>query len=269
MENVAALLRLFRLLPEGLDLDPLLTEARRQLRQEADYVYEAEQLEAYRIALDGQPGLQVPEVAQDLTTTTVLAMELVDGEPIETLATAPAKTRDRVATRLLGLALHEVFDWGLVQTDPNFANFRYRAADDTVVLLDFGAARRYEPARIDAFRRLLRTGLGDDRHALETSLTELGYLHPEDPAAYRGAVVDIIETAAEPARHVGVFDFASADLSERLSEQVFALRAEQGFGRMPPPDILYLHRKLGGLYLLCKRLGARVPVSELIDPYLG
>jgi predicted unusual protein kinase regulating ubiquinone biosynthesis (AarF/ABC1/UbiB family) len=269
LDNVGALLRLFRVLPEDIDLDPLLAEARCQLHEETDYLREAGQLETFRRAIDGQPGLRVPEVARDLTTPTVLAMELVNGEPIESLAAAPAETRDRVATRLVALALREVLDWGLVQTDPNFANFRYRAADDTVVLLDFGAVRRYGPARIAAFRRLLRAGLGDDRQALEAALADLGYLAPEDPAAYRRAILDIVETAAAPARHPGAFDFGPADLSERLAEQVYDLRVAQGFGRVPPPDILYLHRKLGGLYLLCKRLSARINVSKLTDPYLG
>jgi predicted unusual protein kinase regulating ubiquinone biosynthesis (AarF/ABC1/UbiB family) len=269
LDNVGALLRLFRVLPGDIDLDPLLAEARRQLHEETDYLREAEQLETYRRALDGQPGLRVPEVARDLTTPTVLAMELVAGAPIESLADAPAATRDRVATRLVALALREVLDWGLVQTDPNFANFRYRAADDTVVLLDFGAVRRYEPARVVAFRRLLRAGLGADRRALEAALAGLGYLAPEDPPAYRRVILDVIETAAAPARQPGAFDFGPADLSERLTEQVYDLRVAQGFGRVPPPDVLYLHRKLGGLYLLCKRLSARVNVSELIDPYLG
>jgi predicted unusual protein kinase regulating ubiquinone biosynthesis (AarF/ABC1/UbiB family) len=267
--NVAAMLRLFRVLPEGIDLDPLLAEARRQLHQETNYLFEAEQLEAYRLAAGGQSGLRVPALARDLTTSRVLAMELVEGEPIESLDGAPQRTRDRIGTRLVDLALREVFDWGLVQTDPNFANFRFRAEDDALVLLDFGAARRYDPSRIHAFRRLLRAGVGDDRRVLESAVTELGYIAPEDPAAYREAVVDIVRMATEPARRPGAFDFATADLGERLTERIFALRAGQGFGRLPPSDILYLHRKLGGLYLLCRRLSARVPVSGLIDPHLG
>jgi hypothetical protein len=48
-----------------------------------------------------------------------------------------------------------------------------------------------------------------------------------------------------------------------------ALRDRQIYGRLPPPDMLYLHRRLGGLYLLLKRLGARVPVAKLLRPYLG
>jgi predicted unusual protein kinase regulating ubiquinone biosynthesis (AarF/ABC1/UbiB family) len=269
LDNVATLLRVFRLLPSGLKLDPLLTEAKRQLHQEADYLFEAEQMRAYRSVLGTQEGLRVPEVVEDLTTRTVLAMELMEGAPIESLASAPRETRNRIATRLVELALRELFAWGLVQTDPNFANFRYRLQGDEIVLLDFGAARRFAPERVDAFRSLIAASFDEDKSAVESAAMAVGYLSPADPAAVRRAIVQMVYIATEPARQPGVFDFAQADLSERLSEQVLSMRIEQGFGRLPPPDILYLHRKLGGLYLLCKRLSAQVAVTKLIAPYLA
>jgi predicted unusual protein kinase regulating ubiquinone biosynthesis (AarF/ABC1/UbiB family) len=268
LDNVMSILRLFRVLPAGLDIEPLMDEAKRQLHMEADYLMEADHLRTYASKLGSQPGLRVPGVADDLTTDTVLAMEMVDGEPIETLAAAPRETRERVAVRLTELALRELFDWRLMQTDPNFANFRYRAAEDEVVLLDFGATRRFAPDLVDAFRTLVEASLGDSENAVEQAAQAVGYLAPEDAPAYRRAVVDMVSVAAEPARFPGAYDFAAADLSERLSEHVMRMHTEQGFGRLPPPDMLYIHRKLGGLYLLLKRLGAKVPMSELIAPHL-
>jgi hypothetical protein len=47
------------------------------------------------------------------------------------------------------------------------------------------------------------------------------------------------------------------------------MHTEQNFGRLPPSDMLYIHRKLGWLYLLLKRLNAKVSISELIRPYLS
>ena len=38
---------------------------------------------------------------------------------------------------------------------------------------------------------------------------------------------------------------------------------------IPPIDALFLQRKMAGLFLLATRLRARVPVRELIEPYLG
>jgi predicted unusual protein kinase regulating ubiquinone biosynthesis (AarF/ABC1/UbiB family) len=264
LENVAALLRLFRLLPAGLAVDPLLEEAKLQLHQEADYLFEAQQMRAYAAAVGGETGLRVPAVADDLTRPTVLAMDLIEGVPIESLATAPRALRDRTATRLVDLALRELFDWGLVQTDPNFANFRYQAEGDAIVLLDFGAVRAYGPERVAAFRALLSATLADEETMIRDGTIAVGYSEADDPPAMRDGILSLVKTAVEPARQPGPFDFSTADLSERLSQQVLSLRLEQGFGRLPPPDILYLHRKLGGLYLLCKRLRARVPVAELM-----
>ena len=57
VDNVAALLRLANLLPIGLDVSGLAAEAKRQLRQEADYALEAHFLARYRalVALRWSP----------------------------------------------------------------------------------------------------------------------------------------------------------------------------------------------------------------------
>ena len=268
IDNVVALLRTFRLLPAGLEIGPLLEEAKAQLHLEADYLLEAEHMRAYAAALGRHPGLRVPEVADDLTTKTVLAMEYLDGDPIESLVSGPRPLRDRVATRLVEHALRELFDWALVQTDPNFANFRYREASDQIMLLDFGAVRSYPADRVEAFRALLTAAVNLDPDSTGSAAEALGYLAPEDAPAYRRALVDLVVIATEPARAEGPYDIGAANLSERLGRELFTLRVEQGFGRIPPPDVLYLHRKLGGLYLLCKRLRASVAVTALIQHHL-
>jgi hypothetical protein len=37
----------------------------------------------------------------------------------------------------------------------------------------------------------------------------------------------------------------------------------------PPPDILFIQRKIAGMYLLAARLKARVDVAALVRPYTG
>jgi predicted unusual protein kinase regulating ubiquinone biosynthesis (AarF/ABC1/UbiB family) len=268
LNNVVALFRIFRILPTGLEIEPLLEVARRQLHAEADYLAEAEHLRSYAAKLGSRPGLRVPEVIDELTTQNVLTMEYVDGQPIETLAEAPRERREVVAVRITELALRELFDWRLMQTDPNFANFRYRGEQDEVVLLDFGATRRFDPDLVDNFRSLIGVSLGDDESKVARAARAIGYIGPHDAPVYERAVVDMVSIAAEPARFPGAYDFGASDLSERLSQHVMSMHTEQGFGRLPPPDLLYVHRKLGGLYLLLKRLKARVPIAELIAPYL-
>ena len=65
--------------------------------------------------------------------------------PIETLADAPQAERDRVMTLLFALLLRELFEFRLVQTDPNFANYRFEPETGQLILLDFGATRRSRP----------------------------------------------------------------------------------------------------------------------------
>lgn len=265
VDNVATLLRLFRILPQELDLQPLLAEAKRQLHEEADYLGEARHLRDYASRLGDEDNFILPEVDERLTTAEVLAMSFVPGDPIETLAEAPQATRDRVATQLWDLVLREFFDWGLVQTDPNFANYRHDPATGRIGLLDFGATRPYAQDWIDAFRRLLHAALAGDRAGIGAAATEVGYLGTGDDGAYREAVVDLIGLAAEPARATGLFDFGTTDLARRVSEQVLMLRLDHRYGRLPPPDVLFLHRKLGGMYLLSQRLRARVDLAGLLS----
>jgi predicted unusual protein kinase regulating ubiquinone biosynthesis (AarF/ABC1/UbiB family) len=265
VDNVATLLRLFRILPEELDVQPLLAEAKRQLHEEADYLGEARHLRDYASRLGDDSAFALPEVDERLTTAEVLAMSFVPGNPIETLAEAPQATRDRVATQLWDLVLREFFAWGLVQTDPNFANYRHDPATGRIGLLDFGATRPYQRPWIDAFRRLLRAALAGDRTGIGAAATEVGYLGAGDDGAYREAVIDLIGIAAEPARAGVRFDFGTTDLARRVSEQVLVLRLDHRYGRLPPPDVLFLHRKLGGMYLLSQRLRARVDLAGLLS----
>lgn len=45
------------------------------------------------------------------------------------------------------------------------------------------------------------------------------------------------------------------------------LGTDRDFWHTPPVDALFLHRKIGGLYLLAARLGARVDIRRLFQPH--
>ena len=266
VDNVAGLLSLFNMVPAET-LRPLLQEAKIQLHAEADYLAEAQHLEAFAVHLAGDDGFVVPRVHAELTTGDVLAMEFMAGEPIEKIAGHSQQQRDRLATRLLELSLRELFNWGLVQTDPNYANFLYQQNQDRIVLLDFGAARCYNQQRRNALGRLMLAGMQDDMVMLKQAAVEVGYLGDSDAPAYVDAIMQLLRMATEPARVAGGFDFTTNDLSQRMSQLLFKLRMENRLWRMPPPDILFLHRKLGGMYMLCSKMQARVDVGKLVEQY--
>ncbi|MBK5926097.1 ubiquinol-cytochrome C reductase [Rhodobaculum claviforme] len=270
VDNVAALIRWSGVLPRGADPTPLLEEAKRQLHEEADYRREGACLARFGALLADAPGLQVPALHADLTTGDVLAMDHVAGGPVEGLITAPQAVRDSVATRLVGLALREMFEFGLMQTDPNFANYRHDAATDTVVLLDFGATREIPAAMAEGYRALLRAGMAGDARAVERAATDLGLIGPALPAAHLQELLTLAELAFAPLRQPGAVDVAGLGITERLRDAGMALAMEHGpGGHLPPAEVLFVQRKLGGLYLLAHRLRARVPGHALMTPWLA
>ena len=268
VDNVATLLNVSRLVPNGLDLQPLLQEAKCQLHQEADYLLEAAHLRRFAIALEDTPEFMVPGVDEELTRENILAMDFLEGEPIESLTSATQTTRDRVVELLLELLFRELFEFGMIQTDPNFANFLYNPGTRQLGLLDFGATRRYPATVIEAYRGLLDAALRADHVAMSESAQAIGYFREDIHARQRAAVMELFVLATEPARTRGCFDFGASDLAARIRDAGMALSFDQGYWHTPPADAVFLHRKLGGLYLLAARLHAKVDVRTILERYL-
>ncbi|MHB8788137.1 MAG: ABC1 kinase family protein [Thauera sp.] len=271
VDNVATLLRVSGLLPKSLDLAPLLDEAKRQLHEEADYRREAENLHRFGALLEGTSDFVLPRAVDALTRSDILAMSWVEGVAVESLAdplVADQALRDRVAGLLIGLLFRELFEFRLIQTDPNFANYRFDADSGRLVLLDFGATRAYAGAVVEAYRRLMAGTIRGDRAAMGEAAQAIGYFQDSIHAHQREAVIDLFEIACEPLRHPGPYDFGASDLAVRLRDAGLALSTDRDFWHTPPADALFLHRKLGGLYLLAARLGARVDVGAQVARWL-
>lgn len=263
VDNVAGLLRLSGLLPKGMDIKPLLRDAKRQLRDEADYIREGNYLHQYGELLADAPQYLLPARHADLTTRSVLAMDFVPGAPIETLLAAAQTERDRVMTLLFALLLREVFEFRLVQTDPNFANYRYDNQSRRLVLLDFGATRPCKPRMSLDFARLIRAAMAAERAAMQAALTAIGYIDDSTQDRHCQAVLDIATQALEPFCAQGGYDFGASDLPQRIRSQAMALGLEREFIQIPPTDAMLLQRKFGGLYLLAIRLRARVDLHGM------
>ncbi len=267
VNNVASLLRLSGLIPKALDIAPLLLEAKRQLREEADYQAEGAHLQRFAALLADAPEFVVPAFHADLSTKHVLAMSFVDGVPVESMLDAPQAERDRIVGLLVGLLFRELFEFGLMQTDPNFANYRYDPQTRQLILLDFGATRSFAPGFGQGYRALMTAAMAGDRAAMRRALLAIGYFSEQTQPKHQEAVLSLCEMALTPLRHPGHFDFANSDLVPRLREAGMALGLDRDFWHIPPIDTLFLHRKLGGLYLLAARLKARVDVQQLVRAY--
>ncbi|OAN86604.1 ubiquinol-cytochrome C reductase [Erythrobacter sp. EhN03] len=268
VDNVATLLRVSGVLPRELDLAPLLTEAKRQLHEEADYEREAAQMIRFADWLDGHADYVVPRPLPELTTARVLAMDFIDGIPIEALADAPQEQRDAAMRDLMALVLREMFEFGAMQTDPNFANYRFQPDAGRLVLLDFGAARDVEPATAQGYRSLLSAGLSGDRDAVREAAQAAGFLGEAAVARHRPLVDRMIDIVVTEMNRPGPFDFGDRGFVEVLREQGMEMAADRSTWHIPPVETLFVQRKVSGTALLAARLEARVDVRKLVRPYL-
>ena len=268
VDNVATLLRVSGVLPRELDLAPLLTEAKRQLHEEADYEREAAQMTRFADWLDGHTDYVVPRPLPELTTARVLAMDFIDGIPIEALADAPQEQRDAAMRDPMALVLREMFEFGAMQTDPNFANYRFQPDAGRLVLLDFGAARDVDPATAQGYRSLLSAGLSGDRDAVREAARAAGFLGEAAVARHRPLVDRMIDIVVTEMSRPGPFDFGDRGFVEVLREQGMEMAADRSTWHIPPVETLFVQRKVSGTALLAARLEARVDVRELVRPYL-
>ncbi len=268
VDNVAVLLRLMNVLPGDIDVDGLVAEAKRQLAQEADYLQEATFLERYAGLVADEPGLLVPRVHRDLTTPRVMAMDFVEGEPLDVLASAPQARRNAVGTLLERLLFRELFEFRVMQTDPNFANYLYQPTSGRVALLDFGATRSFAADFVGHFARITRGVIEGDRTAVARAAFRIGYALPDDPPERIEAVVDVCFLVCEPLRRAGRYDFGRSNLPARVRELGFELAFRKRLLRPPPPETIFLQRKLVGSFLLLARIGAQVDAQALVLPFL-
>jgi predicted unusual protein kinase regulating ubiquinone biosynthesis (AarF/ABC1/UbiB family) len=271
VDNMAMLMRLINLLPVEIDISGIVKESKRQLHQEADYIVEAQYLKSYRALVQDEPRFVVPKVHDDMTTTRILAMDYVEGVPLESLAgeDVTQDLKDSVGSLLQHLMFRELFEFRTMQSDPNFANYLYQPEEDRIVLLDFGSTVTFKEEFTHRYARIARAMIDGDDIALRHLAEKMGYIYPDNSDEYVSRILDMIRLVSEPVIHGGVYDFGSSDVFARGRdaglEMVFNDMSEY---RAPPPETIFLHRKLVGCFMLCSRIGARANVRELIEPFL-
>ncbi|QFT71438.1 putative protein kinase UbiB [Ruegeria sp. THAF33] len=264
--NVAALVRMSGLLPKSFDLGPYIQEARSQLREETDYEREGRHMRHFADLLQGDEAFEIPEFFPDWSTPEVLTMSFLESRPIETVSDATREERNRVSEALVDLTLREVFEFGIMQSDPNFANYRYNPSNGKISLLDFGAARALQPSAIDGYMHLLRAGLREDDEELRNAAIQLKLVEGDGP--FDDRILGMIRSVFDAILSANEYDFSDRTLSNHLNKEGMAL-ARAGY--IPPPmrmDILYLQRKIGGIFLLATRLSASLPVKALLAKYV-
>jgi predicted unusual protein kinase regulating ubiquinone biosynthesis (AarF/ABC1/UbiB family) len=269
VDNVVTLLKVAGFAPPELEMEKLMAAAKKQLHEEADYQREGEQMKLYREQLADVPGFVVPRLHEGLTRGAILAMSFEEGVGIEELGNEPAERRDEVFARLIRLVARELFDFGVMQTDPNFANFRYRRETGEIVLLDFGACRPVDPAVANGYRGMLEAGLKGNAEDVLKATIEAGFMMPIVAEKHPESVNRMIDIVINEMREDAPFDFGDRAFVPLLREEGFAIAQDKDTWAFPPIETLFVQRKVSGTALLGARLKAKVNIRRITEEVLA
>ncbi|HEY4545142.1 MAG TPA: AarF/ABC1/UbiB kinase family protein [Pedomonas sp.] len=171
LKQLDVVLGLYRAYDSSVDVSEIRHELADRLREELDYELEAGRMRLYRLMLEGEPGVHVPEPVPELSTRRLLTMTWLEGQPILTYKQADQETRNRIAINLFRAWYVPFHRYGVIHGDPHLGNYAVRP-DLTINLLDFGCVRIFPPRFVGGVLDLYRALRdGDEQlavHAYET-----------------------------------------------------------------------------------------------------
>lgn len=240
----------------NIDTHQTFEELRSILHLEADYERERHYLGRFAEVLAGEERFALPDTFGELSTKRVLTMTWEDGVPLgEWLTSGTSESeRERLGRTLLDLYCREFFEWGMVQTDPNFGNFLVRDGGRSMCLLDFGATVEYEPEFRAGYVDILRTvERGRTEEIIDAGIA-FELLDARESKEARDLFAAMMRSSMEPFEpERQPFVFRDADYAVRSRDVGLAFVRSLRFSP-PPRRLLFLHRKLGGLFQLLRRL---------------
>jgi aarF domain-containing kinase len=259
-----------------MNLTPLFNEMKEVLIQEVNFEQEVDFMKKYRKKIE-QSGPSahdhyiVPVPVSGLCTKKVIVMSWEEGINInEWIQSEPSRAKkQQLAHLVLNLYIKEFYHWGLVQTDPNFANFLVQEDKNNMklVVLDFGATRTYDKPFREQYLTLI--GLVKDKsypQAIQQAI-DFGLLDARDAQETQQLFIELMDLAVEPfftSQKNKKFNFADREYNEKTKECVKKFVMSLKYSP-PPYKLLFLHRKLGGISALLRRLQVEMDLTKYWD----
>lgn len=274
LSRVGNWLMRYRPVREHADVPALLREFSTTVREEIDYLHEAENAEVFFENFKDDPDVHVPRVVRSLTTLRVLTLEDVYAIKITDYAeiTRAGIERSDVANKLLDVYLKQIFEDGFVHADPHPGNLFVTPLGKEgesprrwkLTFVDFGMTARVPEGVRDALREML-IGVGTkDASRLVKSYQQLGMLLP-------GADLKLIEQA-----EAQVFDrfwgMSMSELRRTNPDEIrkFAHQYRDLIFNMPfqvPNNLIMLGRTVAILSGMCTGLDPNFNVWNQLAPY--
>lgn len=256
LKNIKALLNTMTLigrdvLRQRVDSNEVYQELEERLQEELDYESEARNILLFRRMFADDDEVVIPAVYPEFSSQRVLTMERIDGYGLADIL-APGidqALKDWVAIKYFRVVWRQLFEYGVLHTDPNPGNYLV-TFHPKLCILDFGSIRTFSPPLRRAYLDFAKAIVARDETALAESYLRLGYLNPGDDPRPMHKIVSLI---FEPIQEDKEYDPRTYDSVER-GVQVANIALEHRIFNSPNHRV-FLVRALVGLDAYLKQLG--------------
>jgi predicted unusual protein kinase regulating ubiquinone biosynthesis (AarF/ABC1/UbiB family) len=181
VRNVGLLRRVAAAAFPGLDTRSLIDELGDRLREEVDYVLEAENQEYFAAYYEGHPVIHVPHVLSELSTARVLTSELVSGERFEKVLQWDQLERDLAAETIHRFVSRSLYRLHAFNGDPHPGNYLFHG-NGRISFLDFGLTKHFSDQDLMPLVEALRCLVIDnDGAGFRAAIERAGFLRPGAP----------------------------------------------------------------------------------------
>lgn len=268
VSNIGRLIKMTGMLPSGFDLTGILEQAKAQLSSEADYLQEAQYLLQYKQHLEQINHFIVPDVYSPLSNQEILCMSFIEGQPIESLIHSSEQDKALMMSRLFTLMLSELFNYGLVQSDPNFANYLYLPESKQIALLDFGACRPI-PNDISVHYKNVASGmLKQQTDIIEDGMRGLKLIHSNMTQDVQKTILKCCLIASE-CLQTNKYNFKQSALIQRLYDASKLLMQHRNDIEPPDFNVALINRKVSGMVLLANKMQCSLDLQAMVETALS
>lgn len=266
MRQLRRLMPLGRLLgTPSARLEAVYRELQSAIDQELDYAAERQNVERFAQHFEGWPDVQIPYAVPELCRPGVLVLEEVSGRSMNEVDQAPVEIRQRLAQTLCAWLAEQAFSMRLLHADPHPGNLAWTETGELVVY-DFGSVVPLSPKLLDAYVQIFKALRGPSSEALEPAFQALGGRQPGSapPHGLYRHIHQLLHPLMQPGAQ---WDFRGASLHQQLVE-LFPLVMSALGSLQPASGTLLVNRTLEGHYWNLYRLGACLPIADLLATHI-
>jgi len=247
---------------KALNVIGSVEEFSRIIRQELDYIHEAQNADRFYLNFAGSTTVRIPRIYWKYTTKHVLTMEFLEGIKILDFTQLDAAGLDRkiISTNLANAYLKMIFEDGFYHADPHPGNILV-SKEGAIIFLDFGMAGHIDHVLRENLVNIMIAIERDDIDLLIDSIVEMGLI--SDVAAENSMLRVHIEDLINRYYDIRVrFIDPTAFLRDLIS-----VITKSG-GRIPT-NVMLLSKALSIADEINRKLNPDYNFAEYLEPYIN